>query len=66
MRITLNGEPKEVLEEITVAELLTQLGLDPKFLAVERNQQLIPRGRHRECRLADGDNVEIVTLVGGG
>lgn len=66
MEISLNGEPREVAEETTVAELLNQLELQPKFLAVERNLILIPRGEHAACHLQPGDSLEIVTLVGGG
>jgi len=50
----------------TVAELLKDLGLEPKHVAVEVNLELVPRARHAEHRLADGDRLEIVTLVGGG
>lgn len=66
MQIQVNGEIQEVPEDFTVSELLTQLGLQPKYLAVERNLILIPREEHAACILQDGDRLEIVTLVGGG
>lgn len=66
MEITVNGEPREVPDGTTVADLLRQSNLQPRFLAVERNRQLVPRGEHAECRLQPGDELEIVTLVGGG
>lgn len=66
MQIRLNGEPQEVADGITVAELIAELRLQPKFVAVERNLQLVPRGEHSNCRLERGDQLEIVTLVGGG
>lgn len=69
MRITLNGESHEIRERQTVAELLEELrgqGLPAGACAVEVNRQLIPRRDHTQCQLADGDSVEIVTLVGGG
>ena len=66
MRILVNGEFREAPTGQTVAELLEELGLQPRYLAVERNRVLIPRKKHSECRLAEGDEVEIVTLVGGG
>lgn len=66
MRIKVNGEIRELAGETTVAGLLRLLELDPRFLAVERNRELVPRTRHAECQLAEGDEVEIVTLVGGG
>jgi len=50
----------------TVAELLEQLGLAGKLVAVEVNLQVVPREQHAACKLAPGDRLEIVTLVGGG
>jgi sulfur carrier protein len=64
--VTCNGESRLVAEGATVAELLKDLGLEPKHVAVEVNLELVPRARHAEHRLADGDRLEIVTLVGGG
>ena len=50
-----------------MAALLEQLGLKPKYVAVERNRQLVPRRRrHAGCLIEAGDEMEIVTLVGGG
>jgi sulfur carrier protein len=66
MQITVNGRPHEAAETISVAQLLEQLGLAGKPLAVEVNRELVPRQRHADRGLADGDRVEIVTLVGGG
>lgn len=66
MTITVNGDAVAVGEGETVAALLVRLGKSPKYLAVERNGELVPRARHGEVVLASGDCVEIVTLVGGG
>ncbi|MCX7418253.1 MAG: sulfur carrier protein ThiS [Planctomycetia bacterium] len=66
MEISVNGEPREVEVGCTVAMLLDQLKLQPRYLAVERNQQLVPRTTHAGCHLHPGDCIEIVTLVGGG
>ncbi len=66
MEILVNGETRQVAQGTTVAQLLTQLALAGKFVAVEVNLQLVPRPRHAEHRLAAGDRLEIVTLVGGG
>ena len=66
MEITVNGRPQQVTEEITVAALLRELGMADKQVAVEVNLELVPHRRHVEHRLADGDRLEIVTLVGGG
>jgi thiamine biosynthesis protein ThiS len=51
---------------MTVAALLAELGLSPRQVAVEVNQELVPRARHDLHQLAQGDQLEVVTLVGGG
>ena len=66
MQITVNDEVCEVAAGSTIADLLVELGMRPKFVAVERNLELIPRARHAECELAENDKLEVVTLVGGG
>ena len=66
MEIIVNGEPRQIDEGVTLAVLLQQLDMKPKYVAVERNLELVPRGRHAECVLQAGDQLEIVTLVGGG
>ena len=66
MQIQVNGQSREVAEGTTAAQLLEELDLDHRVLAVECNMQLIPRARHASQLLADGDRLEIVTLVGGG
>ncbi|KPK47822.1 MAG: hypothetical protein AMK72_07945 [Planctomycetes bacterium SM23_25] len=66
MRITVNGEDREVDEPTTVAALLDALGVPRKAVAVEINRELVPRSQHEAHRLAEGDALEIVTLVGGG
>lgn len=66
MTITVNGQPQEVSPPLTVAELLRQMNLEPRWLAVELNRDLVPRTHHAEQLLHDGDELEIVTLVGGG
>jgi thiazole synthase len=64
--ITVNAEPRSFPEPLTVADLLRALDKDPRKLAVEVNRSVVPRGDHGRRQLADGDAVEIVTLVGGG
>ncbi len=66
VRITLNGEQKELPGPLTVAELVRYLGLKAEHVAVERNKDLVTRSRHADTPLADGDVLEVVTLVGGG
>ena len=66
IRIHVNDQEQAVAEGATVAALLDQLGLGGKPVAVEVNLELVPKARHAEHRLAPGDRIEIVTLVGGG
>jgi thiamine biosynthesis protein ThiS len=64
--LTVNGEPKNVPDGLTLAQLVRELGLERNAIAVELNREVVPRDRHGETRLAPGDTLEIVTLVGGG
>ena len=66
MNILVNGQVRDVPSGATIAQLLESLRLDPRALAVELNLEVIPRGRHAQCALREGDRLEIVTLVGGG
>ena len=66
MHVTINGAVHTLDEGLTIAQLLVQLGKNPKLLAVERNYELGPRAKHAERPLIEGDVLEIVTLVGGG
>jgi len=66
MHLRVNGESKEVTDGITVASLLTFLQIKAPRVAVEVNAQVITRARHAEHTLQAGDEVEIVTFVGGG
>jgi sulfur carrier protein len=65
-RITVNAEPREYPDPLTVAELLRALRADPKRVAVELNGEVAPREEHPARWLTDGDRVEIVGPVGGG
>jgi sulfur carrier protein len=66
LEVVINGEPRQVESSISVADLLEQLDARAPHVAVEVNEQLVPRAQHADCRLAAGDRIEIVTLVGGG
>ena len=65
LEIRINGEPRQLAVGTTVQALLAQLKLDPRYLAVERNLSIVPRAEHVRCVLENGDQIEIVTLVGG-
>ena len=66
MQISVNGELRDVSADATVADLLESLQLSARQVAVEINRELVPRERHGEHVLVAGDQLEIVTLVGGG
>lgn len=66
MQITVNGDARTVNDGTTIAALLQELGLGPGRIAVEVNQEIVPKATHGEARLAEGDRVEIVSFVGGG
>jgi len=66
MIVQLNAQKREISPGTNLAELIQQLELNPKFLAVEINGELCPRDEHASTVLSEGDQLEIVTLVGGG
>ena len=66
LRITVNGEPRTLAAGTTVATLIAELGMDAARVAVERNQDVVPRRTWTEALLGDGDHLEIVAFVGGG
>jgi sulfur carrier protein len=66
MQVIVNGEPRDVSEGLTVSELLAQLGVAGGRVAVEVNEEVVPRQAFALRRLAGGDRVEIVHFVGGG
>ena len=66
MHIEVNGNPRDVPAGLTLSDLLRELDIRASHVAVERNRELVPRTRHAETRLEEGDRLEVVTLVGGG
>lgn len=64
--LTLNGEPRRFEAPLTVAGLLTEIGLDTRKVAVERNMEIVPRSTYAEIWLGSGDTLEIVHFIGGG
>lgn len=66
MQISVNGEPREVAEGTTIATLVVDLGLGRFAYAVERNRDVVPREKHESTVLQAGDELEVVTFVGGG
>ena len=67
MKLTINGEHHEFQpQELTVSDLLGELGLRGRPVAVEVNHRLVFKREHESAKLQDGDRVEVVTMVGGG
>ena len=66
MTITLNGEPHDLPGPVTITELLSGLGVDPRRVAIELNLVIIKRDAYATSMVRDGDQVEIVNFVGGG
>ncbi len=66
VQIQVNGQARDVDDRATVEQLLTDLGLSVRHMAVELNLKIVPRSRHAETILSPGDALEVVTLVGGG
>lgn len=66
MTIMLNGEPRPWEEPKTVAALLTELGIDTRTVAVERNRLVVKRAAYADTVVVAGDEIEIVSFVGGG
>lgn len=66
LQIRLNGDLVTLLAPCSLAALLDAQGLAGRRVAVEVNGEIVPRGRHAEHALADGDVVEIVHALGGG
>lgn len=66
MKITVNGREREVADGLTLAQLLSEMKLDARSLAVERNQSIAEREDFESTVIEDGDRLEIVQFVGGG
>ena len=64
--IRVNGDHRRVPVGISIVEMLSELGLDPLRVAVERNLEIVPRSTLGEVAVEDGDEYEIVHFVGGG
>jgi thiamine biosynthesis protein ThiS len=66
MRVTVNGEARELERALSVADLLVSLRVPVARVAVEINEEVVPRGAYADRRMTTGDRVEIVHFVGGG
>jgi thiamine biosynthesis protein ThiS len=66
VQVIINGEAHTLTAGVTIADLVSQLGLNQRRIAVELNREIIAREEYGSLVLADGDQVEIVHFVGGG
>jgi sulfur carrier protein len=66
MKIIVNGQEKECIEKITLAELLSELSLDGKVMAAAVNMNIVKQDSWNSHLLHDGDKLELLDFVGGG
>lgn len=66
MQINLNGQAREVPDDLTAGELIALLELEGRRIALEVNEEVLPRSRYDDYRLSAKDHVEIVHAIGGG
>jgi thiamine biosynthesis protein ThiS len=66
MILTINGQKRTFAAPITVGALVSDLGLEARKVAVERNREIVPKSGYDATCLEDGDILEIVHFVGGG
>ena len=66
MRVQVNGEVREVSDQLKLSELVSELSLTPERVAIELNKRVVRRNQWAATMLADGDRIEIVHFVGGG
>lgn len=64
--LVINGEPRTFPAPLTLSQLIDTLDMAGKRIAIEKNGEIVPRSRHAETALAQGDRLEIVVAVGGG
>ena len=66
MNILINGDNQQFDDDLTAAQLVEKLGLQGKRIAMEVNQEIVPRSNYDSCQLSENDRVEIINAVGGG
>ncbi|MDA8225790.1 MAG: sulfur carrier protein ThiS [Betaproteobacteria bacterium] len=66
MNLTVNGTARQLAPGSTLADLVRQLDLGERRIAIERNGHIVPRGEHASTLVGQGDQIEIVVAVGGG
>ena len=66
MKLTLNGKDYQLTEGATAFDLLSQLSIGKQRIALEVNEQIVPKSEHEQWVLKTGDKVEVIMAVGGG
>ena len=64
--LSINGEPRQFQQALSIADLIVEMGLAGKRVALERNGEIVPRSQFASQQLAEGDKLEVVVAVGGG
>ncbi|MBM5571492.1 MULTISPECIES: sulfur carrier protein ThiS [Deefgea] len=66
IKISINGEPREFPAPLSIAEMVGQLALTGKRIAIEQNGEIVPKSQYAHAMLQEGDVLEMVVAVGGG
>jgi len=66
MKVTVNGEARDIPEGLSVRGMLEHLAMRPERVAIERNLEILSRSKWDSTAVAENDRFEIVHLVGGG
>ena len=66
MQIFVNGKSRQVQESYSILQLLEEMDLTKKRVALEINEEIVPKSRHADYVISAGDKVEIVNAIGGG
>lgn len=66
MHITINGKQTEIIDSVTIADIVDMQKIKTSMFAVEKNLQIIPKSEYKTTSVNEGDKIEIVNFVGGG
>ena len=66
MQVLINGESQTIEHDTSISTLLQESGLTGKRIAVEVNENIVPKSQHADTLLRDGDKIEIIHAIGGG
>jgi len=66
LRVQINGETREFVDDLRLSDLVDELSLPPERVAIELNKRVVRRNEWPETIITEGDRIEIVHFVGGG